>query len=61
VYDLSPIEEHDVLSRHQTRRLYNLYCVGADVKPCSIQSNQTRTSIRDAMKEPNCLMKNGDV
>jgi len=21
------------------RRLYNLYCVGADVKPCSIQSN----------------------
>jgi len=27
---------------HQTcknRRPYNLYCVGADVKPCSIQSN----------------------
>ena len=33
---------------HQTcknRRPYNLYCVGADVKPCSIQSNARMSKI----------------
>jgi len=43
---------------HQTfknRRPYNLYCVGADVKPCSI--NQSLTCMKLCMTEaPHCLM-----
>jgi len=33
---------------HQTcknRRPYNLYCVGADVKPCSIKARDTWTTV----------------
>jgi len=30
-----------VASRGKNRRPYNLYCVGGDVKPCSINQNQS--------------------
>jgi len=40
--DLSVAFYHYVYSSHCKNRLpYNLYCVGGDVKHCTIQSNHT--------------------
>jgi len=44
---LSSVSDFDSWLGHQTcknRRPYNLYCVGADVKPCSI--NQSTVSFQ---------------
>jgi len=41
--------KHSLISDCKNRRPYNLYCVGGDVKPCSI--NQSINLISDCTKK----------